>query len=105
MGCRLRGGSRLFDDHAAVAERGHALRTGVPIASALMWELEHGVLEFLTDITLNPVECLRCALQFTRLATTGDPALPTTATLREAMARGIPLQVRQTVLATTKRPS
>ena len=93
--------THLLDDRAAGVDREHSLRAGVPIDGALMWDLEHHVLDFLRDATLTPVERLRCVLQFARLATSGDPSLPTAATLRDAMATGIPMQIRRTPLAAT----
>lgn len=76
------------------ADRGrHQLRAGVPLAGELAWEIEHYLVGFLDDRSLPLIDRVRCVLQFTRIATTGDPATASAAKLRAAMARGIPVQV------------
>lgn len=71
------------------------LRKGTPIGPDLLWELEHFLLRFLEDDGLSIVDRVRCCVEFTRLGTTGDPTLPTAATLREAIATGLPVRVQK----------
>ena len=88
--------TRLLDessDAGAVDKRRHRLTESVPISGDLVWTFEHYLLGFLSDESLDLFARIRCTLQFMRLATTGDPTTPTAATLREAMAKGIPIQI------------
>ena len=88
--------TRLLDessDAGAVDKSRHRLTESVPISGALVWTFEHYLLGFLSDESLDLFARIRCTLQFMRLATTGDPTTPTAATLREAMAKGIPIQI------------
>ena len=101
IGSRVPEWASLLRDEDTADKRRHALRENVPIDGSMMWELEHYVIGFLKDASLTPVERLRSVLQFVRLATTGDPTQPTAATLREAMAKGIPVQVRHASLEAT----
>ena len=79
----------------------HSVRPGVSLSGDLVWEFEHQLLTFLEDETTTLFDRVRAALQFLRLGTTGDPASPTAAALRDAMAKGIPMQIaRQPSTAT-----
>ena len=76
-------------------KRRHLLREGTPITGNLMWEFEAYLVRFLTDRSLALFERVRAALDFVRLATTGNPTAPTSSIFREAIAKGIPDQVRK----------
>ena len=90
--------ARLLGSRASTDSRPHRIRDQMPIDGSTMWEIEHHMLSLLADGTLTPVDRIRCVLQFVRLATTGDPAQPTAALLRKAMAKGIPMQIRDAPL-------
>lgn len=84
--------------------RRHRLRAGVPLPAELVWEIEHYLVGFLDDGSLPLADRVRCALQFNKIATTGDPTSASAAKLRAAMAKGIPLQIaRQPSAATMDR--
>ena len=90
--------ARLLGSGDSTDTRRHRIRDHVPLDASTMWEIEHRMLSLLADATLTPVNRIRCVLQFVRLATTGDPAQPTAALLRKAMAKGIPMQIREAPL-------
>ena len=71
----------------------HRLKSGVRLPAAIVWEIEHAILQFLNDATLSLTDRLRAAVQYLEIATTGDPAAPTAAQLRDVMAKGIPAQI------------
>ena len=101
IGARMVDYAGLLPPRDAADTRRHQIRDGVSLDGATMWELEHYMLGFLADGSLTPVERVRCVLQFVRLATTGDPAQPTAALLRQAMAKGLPGQIRGAPLEAT----
>ena len=101
IGERVADWTRLLPSRDATDTRRHRLRDQVPLDGSTMWEIEHYMLGLLADRTLTPVDRIRCVLQFARLATTGDPAQPTAAVLRAAIAKGIPLQIREAPLEAT----
>ncbi len=98
---RLGEWTRLLASRDLNDARQHKLRANVRVDGALVWEVEHHLLQFLRDASLTLIERVRCVLQFVRLATTGDPDQPTASALRAAMAKGIPLQVRGAPLEAT----
>ena len=63
------------------------------ISADLLWELEHALLAFLERRGEPLLDRVRCMLQFVRVATTGDPTTATAASLRQAMAAGLPGQI------------
>ncbi len=85
------------DRSAAADGRRHFLRDGVKISGALVWELEHYLLRFLDEGSLSLFDRVRCVLEFTKIATTGDPEAPTAGQLRAAMAKGLPIQMAKRV--------
>jgi Fe-S-cluster containining protein len=93
--------ARLLGAEDSIDTRQHRIRNQVPIDASTMWEIEHQILSLLADASLTPVDRIRCVLQFVRLATTGDPAQPTAALLRKALATGIPMQIRNAPLEAT----
>jgi lysine-N-methylase len=80
---------------AATDDRRHRLRADVEVSGALVWELEHFLLGFLADDSLSLFNRVRCAIEFMKIATTGDPMAPTAGPLRQAMAKGLSLQMGQ----------
>jgi|CXWL01.1.fsa_nt_gi lysine-N-methylase len=76
-----------------VSEQRHHLAPGKAISGELLWEIEHQLLAFLDERSLSFLDRLRCALEFVRLAVSGDPAKPTARTLRLAIAKGLPRQI------------
>jgi len=93
--------ARLLTTRDSTDTRRHRIRDQVSVDGATMWDIEHHMLSLLADGSLTPVDRVRCVLQFVRLATTGDPAQPTAAVLRKAMAKGIPIQIRDAPLEAT----
>lgn len=80
---------------AGTREAVHRLRKNIPVAGDLLWEIEGFLLRFLMDRSMSLYDRIRCAIQFLRLATTGNPNAPTAAEFREAMAIGVVKQVRE----------
>lgn len=83
----------LAADAARSDKRKHQLRPGVALPPDLVWEIEHYLLGFLNDAKLPFVDRVRAMVQFVKIATTGDPTAPTASKLRQAMAKGIPIQI------------
>lgn len=73
--------------------RRHRLDQKREMPGELLWELEFYLLGMLDRRDLTLSDRVRCMLQFVRVATTGDPNLPSAALLRQAMADGIPGQI------------
>jgi lysine-N-methylase len=82
----------LLGGRGDAAQR-HRLTRDRRIDGALLWELEHHLLGFLSEESLPLFDRVRCCLQMVRLATSGDPATATAAKLRAAIARGLPKQI------------
>lgn len=102
--------TRLLDkasvsaSNSGVPKGKYQLRAGTPLPADLLWEIEYYLLGFFDQDGLSFFDQLRCAVQFARIGTTGDPTAPTAATLRQAMAKGIPIQIiRQPPEATMDR--
>ena len=93
--------ARLIPSRDSTDKRRHWLRDQISLDGSTMWEIEHHMLSLLADGSLTPVDRIRCVLQYVRLATAGDPAQPTAALLRKAMAKGIPIQIRDAPLEAT----
>ncbi len=83
----------LLGGTGAHRARQHRLTRRRPLTGELLWEFERYLLGFLTNASLPLFDRVRCCLQFMRLATTGDPAASSAAMLRQAIARGLPLQI------------
>jgi Fe-S-cluster containining protein len=83
----------LLGERAAAPEKRRRLTRHLELSGELLWEIEHYLLGLLANQGLTLFDRVRCCLQFTRLATTGDPASPAAAKLREAIARGLPRQI------------
>jgi Fe-S-cluster containining protein len=64
------------------------------ISGELLWELENHLLDLLGGGTLALRERLRVVQEFARLALTSDPRTDNARLLRQAMAKGIPAQIR-----------
>lgn len=74
--------------------------TGTRDASpAVVWEVETQVLAYLRDESLGLLDRIRCALEYLRLATTGDPGTPAAAVLRRTIGQAMPGLVRKRPLA------
>ena len=101
IGERVADCARLLPSRVSSDPRRHRIRDQVPLDGSTLWEIEHHMLSFLANDSLTLVDRVRCVVQFVRLATTGDPAQPTAAVLRTAMAKGIPIQIRETPLEAT----
>lgn len=65
------------------------------IPGALLWELEHHLVEILSDDSLSLLDRIRSLLEFHRLTTTSDPGTDAARTLRRVMAEGISRQIRE----------
>lgn len=87
--------SRLLHEAGGKAEdkQKHEIRPGVDLPGSIVWELEHCMLGFLNNETLKLFDRIRAVLLFLRIGTTGDPTADTARPLREAMTKGIPVQI------------
>src|SRR5436190_13978519 len=83
----------LLGEASAPEESGHRLTRQRALSGEVLWEFEHYLLGFLADQSMPLFDRVRCCLQLSRLATTGDPTTPAAAKLRQAIARGLPLQI------------
>ncbi|MCP4663826.1 MAG: YkgJ family cysteine cluster protein [bacterium] len=93
---RLPEWTRLLSESDTRDRRQHRLTARMLIGGELVWEFEHYLLRFLEDRSMCLFDRIRCVLQFMRIATTGDPTHESAAKLREAMAKGIPIQLAKT---------
>lgn len=80
------------DDHD---DTRHRFSKKYDVDGALLWELEHHLLELLSDRSLSIVERVRAVSEFIRLATTSDPRTRAARQLRQIMVSGIPALVRE----------
>ncbi|MFQ5792326.1 MAG: YkgJ family cysteine cluster protein [Acidobacteriota bacterium] len=87
--------TRLLNESTESGEPRHRLTKKYAIDGELLWELEHHMLELLSGPSMALFDRIRSVLQFNRLATVGDPTTDAARQLRQAMARGIPLQTRR----------
>ena len=73
----------------------HRFSKKYDVDGALLWELEHHLLELLSNRSLSVVERVRAVAEFIRLATTSDPRTNAAYQLRQVMVSGIPALVRE----------
>ena len=73
----------------------HRFSKKYDVDGALLWELEHHLLELLSNRSLSFVERVRAVSEFIRLATTSDPRTDAARQLRQVMVSGIPALVRE----------
>ena len=73
----------------------HRFSKKYDVDGALLWELEHHLLELLSNRSLSIVERVRAVSEFIRLATTSDPRTNAARQLRQVMVSGIPALVRE----------
>lgn len=66
-----------------------------PLSGEVLWEFEFLLVQFLREATLPLLDRVRCCLKFLELATTGDPNKESSRPFRDAIAEGIPAQVRR----------
>jgi Fe-S-cluster containining protein len=85
---------RLIAERTAGPGQRARLRADQSLTPDVLWEIEHALLGFLAETGSRVSERVRVALEFLRLATTGDPGTPAAATMRAAMARALPARVR-----------
>ena len=71
----------------------HRFSKKYDVDGALLWELEHHLLELLSNRSLLVVERVRAVSEFIRLATTSDPRTNAARQLRAVMVSGIPALV------------
>ncbi|MCB2156713.1 YkgJ family cysteine cluster protein [bacterium] len=87
---------KLIEESRRAVDRGrHQLSAGKQISGELMWEFESYLVNYLMDRSMTLFQRVRAALEFVRLATTGNPTAPTSGVFREAIAKGVPDQVRR----------
>jgi lysine-N-methylase len=86
--------SLLLAESDPVGEGRHALAAGRPVSGEVLWKIEHHLLELLSSPELTLYDRVRCCLQFARLATSGDPSTAAAEALRQAIAKGLPRQIR-----------
>ena len=73
----------------------HRFSQKYDVHGTLLWELEHHLLELLSNRSLSFVERVRAVSEFIRLATTSDPRTDAARQLRQVMVSGIPALVRE----------
>lgn len=73
------------------------------VSGELLWEIEHHLLEILSDESLTLLERVRALVEFNRLATTSDPATDAARTLRRLMVSGVARLVREKPLEPESR--
>ncbi len=71
----------------------HRFSKKYEVDGALLWELEHHLLELLSNRSLSVVERVQAVSEFIRLATTSDPSTNAAHQLRAIMVSGIPALV------------
>jgi lysine-N-methylase len=64
------------------------------VSGELLWEIEHHLLEILSDESLALAERVHALVEFSRLATTSDPATDAARKLRQVMTSGVAKLVR-----------
>ena len=89
------GWAELLGDAATRGADRHRLTGEHRIDGDLVWEVEGHLAQFLRDRSFAMLDRIRCALQYLRIATTGDPTTAAAPTLRAVLAKGIPDQVRK----------
>lgn len=86
--------SRLLDSElGSPRPRKHRLNNKSALSDQTLWELEQYVLAFLEDSTMALFDRVRCIVEYSRLATTGDPSTDAATEMRRALAQGLPLQI------------
>ncbi|MGH9323218.1 MAG: YkgJ family cysteine cluster protein [Vicinamibacteria bacterium] len=86
--------SRLVHDRIKAQDR-HRFSKKYDVSPDLLWELEHHLVDLLSDESLSLLDRVRAVYEFNRLATTSDPATAAARTLRQVLAKGIPRQIRE----------
>jgi lysine-N-methylase len=85
---------RLLEE-SSLGETRHAFSKKYSISGELLWELEHQLVALLSDESLSLLDRVRATFDFNRLATTSDPGTEAARVLREAIAKGLPKQIRE----------
>jgi lysine-N-methylase len=86
--------SALLAGLGPLPEADHRLTRKVRLDGRVLLEIEGDLLTLLADRQLDFLQRVRCALDFARLATTGDPSTAAARTLRRALVEALPAQVR-----------
>lgn len=73
----------------------HRFSKKYQVEGALLWELEHHLLELVSNRSLSVVDRVLGVGEFIRLATTSDPTTAAARQLRQVMVSGIPALVRE----------
>ncbi len=73
--------------------RKHHLNEKSALSDEILWQIEQYMLAFLDDTSLSLFDRVRCLLEYSRLATTGDPSTESAAQLRQALSQGLPIQI------------
>ena len=73
--------------------RKHRLNDKSALSDEVLWQIEQYVLAFLDDASMSLFDRVRCLLEYSRLATTGDPSTESAAQLRQVLAQGLPTQI------------
>lgn len=81
------------DDADDTDDTRHRFSKKYDVDGALLWELEHHLLELLSNRSLSLVERVRAVSEYIRLATTSDPRTNAAHQLRQVMVSGIPALV------------
>lgn len=79
---------------AAAKSTEHLFSKKLRIGGELLWELEHPILELLSDRSVTMPQRIREVAQFVKLGVSGDPTTDAARKLREVMLTGVPKQLR-----------
>jgi hypothetical protein len=85
--------SKLVFEADDAGETRHRFSKKYDVDGALLWDLEHHLLELLSNRSLSLVQRVRAVSEYIRLATTSDPRTNAAHQLREVMVSGIPALV------------
>ena len=86
--------AQLSPTLASLKDRGrHRLTRRHRVGGELLWAIEQQLAQYLGERSLGLIDRIRCALEYLRLATTGDPTTPAAATLRDVIGKAIPGQI------------
>ena len=83
----------LLEELGSPRPRKHRLNDKSALSDEILWQVEQYMLAFLDDTSISLFDRVRCLLQYSQLATTGDPSTESAAQLRQVLAQGLPRQI------------
>ncbi len=81
--------AKLASEVDTAVETKHRFSKKYDVTGALLWELEHHLLQFLMNRSLSILQRVQVVSEFVRLATTSDPRTDAARQLRQIMASGV----------------